>query len=208
MSVVNIIHEPDALYLFTDAAGILNTGELREIKQKVHILAHCNAAISGRGLSSFVEGMIPYLNRNCCDFEHLLEEVPRYFRSEHTRRRLDFEACSTGSDAEIYICGYSTARDRLESYGIASHGDYSAPWAFTLLGNVTFVPGMPPVDTAGCSTMEEIGIRIMDRQRELMRAEERGLFCSGGFVQMTSVKRTEISTKIIKRYDDKIGDII
>lgn len=213
MSAVNIIKTDDAAYLFTDAASYYADGTLGAVGQKVAILGHLNCAISCRGPAGFDDELAQAINTAFGSFDELVESfalvVSNYFVGRDRYAR-----CETGPEVEVFLAGWSVSRDRPESYVVCSHGLNGEPWSLQPLGPVAIAPYEQALaERLGrlepSENVIEIGIALMEQQR-LVRAPHAGAGPAvagvGGFCQATVVSAFGVSTMIVKRWPDVVGE--
>ena len=87
------------------------------------------------------------------------------------------------------------------------------PWQVVDPGDFVFAPSNPEIE-AGCAAglraafSEAAAIDLLEQQRAMTTAGGAPFCTVGGFVQLTSITREAITTKIIHRWPDEIGEQI
>lgn len=216
MSACNIIKTEDAIYMFTDAASYWGDGTLGAVGQKVAILGHQNAAISCRGPKGFGDQIAGMVNCAFASFDELVQDFAVVVESAYECEREQFASCATGPEVEVFLAGWSESRNRPESYVVTSHGLYGDAWRLIALGPVAVAPFDAALDER-CAAMEPsddivaAGLALMEEQRKVRgQHAEAGPAVGGvgGFCQMTVIRPQSIQTAIVKRWDDRIGEVL
>lgn len=214
MSACNIIRLEDSIHMFTDAASYYADGSLGELGQKVSILGHLNCAISCRGPNGFGEELAQAINGAYQSFDELVESFALAVGNFYYMGRDTYALCDTGPEVEVFLAGWSESRDKPESYVVTSHDLNGEPWTLLPLGPIAIAPydealaerlgRLEPSENVG-----EIGVALMEQQR-LVKAPHAGggpvVAGVGGFLQWTAIRRESISTGILKRWDDALGE--
>ncbi len=218
MSAVAIILRASEACVLTDGAGIdESVGHLRWIGSKVYLLPKINAAASFMGPKDIGPALADMLSigENYDDAEARVGDV--------LRERLEPERATiermTGMPMEfaLYVAGISEKRGP-HSYMIQSidHPLFAQIKAWTPFdaGPVWLSPGtdelLATVDPARFDPVMD-GIRIMEAQRQIAQPQgpQGEMRCIvGGFVQLTTIAGDAITTRIIHRWPDKIGERI
>lgn len=216
MSVVNIIHTPEAVHLFSDGGLFSSDGSVSAILSKAYCLPHLNAVISSRGSCYFANQLVLTINRTFSSFEALVADLPELFRAQYEKH--EAVIAEAGAAFELWFIGWSHERGGPESYAISSHGLTArqhgvdaVPWEIVRLGSCSIVPC--DVDfgrrlaARSTNTQEELGIAIAECQRQLRGKNPFGHEITGlaGFIQQSTVSQNGIFTKILKRFPDEIG---
>lgn len=218
MPVVNILNTGDAVHMFTDGGAFAQDGTLADIINKAHHLPHLHAVITSRGSYWFMNRMVSAIIERFTGFEELVSGISTLFREQY-ERHADTIAESEIS-FEIWICGWSSERNRPESYGLRSHGLThavhgvdAAPWMLASVHNMnlpwdwdcaTRLAGQP------IETVEDCGVAIAESQRQFRGVSPNGIEVTGiaGFIQQSTVTRDGVASKILKRWPDKVGELV
>ncbi|KRE22565.1 hypothetical protein ASE66_25580 [Bosea sp. Root483D1] len=216
MSACNIIRTDEAIYLFSDGASYYGDGTLGAVGQKVSILAHLNCAISCRGPKGFGEELAQAVNDSFGSFDELVESFALAVSNLYAIGREGYALCQTGPEIEVYLAGWSDARNRPESYVVTSHSLYGPAWELQPLGPVAVSPFDADLE-ARCAALEPsddiiaTGVALIEQQR-LVRGSHAGAGPAvagvGGFCQVTIIRPQSIQTAIVKRWDDRIGEVL
>lgn len=214
MSACNIIKTDDAVYMFTDGASYYGDGTLGAVGQKVEILAHLNCAISCRGPAGFGDELAQAINTAFGSFDELVESFAPVVSNFYFVDRDRYARCETGPEAEVFLAGWSESRDRPETYVVTSHSLNGEPWSLQPLGPVAVSPydadlGARLARLQPSENVIEVGVSLMEQQR-LVRAPHAGAGPAvagvGGFCQLTVVTGAGVSTMIVQRWPDVVGE--
>lgn len=216
MSACNIIKTEDAIYMFTDAASYYGDGTLGAIGQKVSVLAHLNCAISCRGPAGLAEELAQAINTAYSSFDELVESFALAASNFYYVGRDRYALCATGPEIEVYLAGWSESRGQPESYVVTSHSLYGPAWELQPLGPVAVAPFDADLD-ARCAALEpgedviSTGVTLMEEQRKV-RGPHAGVGAPvvgvGGFCQVTIIRPQSIQTAVVKRWDDRLGEVL
>lgn len=216
MSAVNIIKTDEAIYLFTDGASYYGDGTLGAVGQKVSILAHLNCAISCRGPKGFAEELAQAINDAYGSFDELVESFALAVSNFYFIGRDRYALCTTGPDIEVFLAGWSESRGQPESYALTSHSLNGPAWELQPLGPLAVAPFDADLD-ARCAALppgEDVisaGVMLMEEQRKV-RGPHAGVGVPmagvGGFCQVTIIRPQSIQTAVVRRWDDRIGEVL
>lgn len=216
MSACNIIKTDEAIYMFTDAANYYGDGTLGAVSQKVSILAHLNAAISCRGPRGFAEELAQAINGEFDTFDALVESFALAVSNFYFVGRDRYALCATGPEVEVYLAGWSESRGQPESYVVTSHSLYGPAWELQPLGPLAIAPFDADLD-ARCASLEpgedviSTGVTLMEEQRKV-RGLHAGVGAAvagvGGFCQLTVIRPQSIQTAVVRRWDDRVGEVL
>lgn len=214
MSACNIIKTDEAIYMFTDGASYYGDGTLGAVSQKVSILAPLNCALSCRGPADFGEELAQAINAAYSSFDELVEIFALAASNFYAIGSERYALCQTGPEVEVYLAGWSEARNQPESYVVTSHSLYGPAWGLQPLGPVAVSPFDVDLE-ARCAARkpgEDIisaGVALMEEQRKV-RGTHAGAGPAvagvGGFCQVTIIRPQSIQTAIVKRWDDRLGE--
>lgn len=227
MTAINILVQPDAVYLFGDGASYDEEGRIVSLGGKAHVLSALSTAILVSGRSIAAPLIAHYLQLKTADFDQLeatiaarlpgiLDEVTDLFGEDEseTARRLQ---ATSGQGVELFVAGWSEKRKRGVAFRIASvpRGDdeaftvvereagFMAPPVTTDAWTEAFgcPPGAPP------DSMENFALTMLELQRQTTRPDGRHVI--GGLVEMVAVRRDRIESQILKRWPaDMVGEFI
>ena len=224
MTAVNIIRSPGCVHLITDGLmkipeEMLNrlppgTEGEHPLVAKAFPIPHLNLAFVVRGLPPHIAMLalaIPALAHSYDEVKDLFVEG---IRSVWTSTAPLWEQQhGKGSDmADIFVAGISETTGP-DSYAVVTHNRYrdTRAWQRRDLGPISMAPLDQAVFdkvaaslTAG-ESIEDVARAMIGAQRmqDVTMADGRALAGEdtiGGFVQVTSVRRDEITTRIVERY--------
>lgn len=216
MSAANVFLFVDRIVIWTDGASYDADGRLLSCHSKVGLLPHLNAALIVRG--PILKG--PLLTQQlggCGTFDELVSALPATIANAVLRHRHVWDLCTHGDSYEVIVTGWSEERGQPESYRLKS----IAPDDVEALSAVSIAPAndrliekmqaeFPGADDAILGQLD-VGLRLIEMQRELRfpnvgsHSEIRGV---GGFAQLTVIARDRIETAIVKRWPDRVGELM
>ena len=218
MTACNIIHEADAIYIFTDGASYHSDGTLGAVAQKVWPLAHLNCALVCRGPHVLMPALIGDAGTIFASFDELTAGIVPLAMATYARHKDALDLCSIGPDFDLFIAGWSEARGQPETYVVCSHGTSVEAWSLVPLGPVAIAPFNGDLAEWAAINLERLqalddpnamGLELMEAQRGLKGQHAgtgeqiRGV---GGFCQVTRITPRSILTGILRRWPDEIGE--
>lgn len=216
MTATNIITEPDAIHMFCDGAHYLGDGTLGAVSSKGYMLPHLRAAASVRGPTLFMDRLGPEIGRRFETFDEMVDGIVDLAREVSERDAETLGLCQIGADFDLFVAGFSEARDRPEAYIVASHGTNVEPWILHELGPLAIAPYDAELSVK-LEAMEpatdvlSAGIAIMEAQRGV-HAQNAGhgpaMAGVGGHCQWIKITRDSIQTAIVRRWDDVAGEVL
>ncbi|KRE13461.1 hypothetical protein ASE63_18485 [Bosea sp. Root381] len=219
MSVVNIVHGSNAVHMFTDAGLFAADGSVTALLHKAHPVPHLGAVFSSRGSYWFMQKIVTAISHHFSTFDEMIAGVRALFVSQYERHAEAIAAADAG-EFELWICGWSSARARPESYGISSrnlqlavHGVEAPAWALQQVGDMVLPRDgrfRQRLAAHPTNSIEELGIAIAECQRQLRGFTPSGVEVTGiaGFIQATTVTSDGITTKILRRWPDQVGQFV
>ena len=218
MSAVNIIRVPDAVHIFTDGASYHADGRLGAVGQKVWPLAHLNAALICRGPHLLMPSLIGRISTVFASFDELVAGIVQLAMIAFAEHKATLDCCELGPDFDLFIAGWSEARGRGESYVVCSHSTHVEAWSLAPLDDVALSPFNDEFGLwmtanaerlAATDSMSEMGAEMMEAQRGI-KGDHAGkgapIHGVGGFCQWTMITPCTITTGIVRRWPDAIGE--
>jgi hypothetical protein len=187
MTAVFIVKQPGAVHVLVDGAAIGPDGRIVGIFSKTVVLPHLGAAITLRGrVQHFADAILFGLPH---DFPGL-------------RAMAEASVRTMGNAIEIYIAAFDQAfaitaagTQEIEGFALAPHIEFAFLYGRT-------ADEIDPVDD-GVTVMEAL------RQNPVRFANGAVGPAAGGHVQLTTIRRNEITTSIIRRWPaDRIGGFV
>lgn len=224
MTAINIYRLPQVAYLFSDGVSYDLEGRLGSISSKTHIFSSLNCAMLFSGRAILTPYIVHLLEREASSFDHLMEVLP--YRLEGMIDELtnlfgiDKSPAAKGTPQGIraFVAGWSEQRGETVAFNISSVEDAAGRPPFEICERPDGFQS-PPVTseenargfggsfTVTPDTIENVAETILELQRHQRWAD--GNFNVGGLVELVTVKRDSITTKILKRWDeDVIGEKI
>ena len=204
MSAVNIFKAQRALHILSDGAACGPDGVLRCLRSRVAPLPHLGCALALRGPPSFLDvvswfaAMAPAQSFE--DLAGLFEDV--------VGQAVRTASGPDATDVEVFLAGLAgdgsphilAVRGRLSGGGSTLHhlGRCIAPSDAGEFGRR--LREAVDLDAPNFNPVRD-GVRLVERQREF----EGGI---GGFVQLTTIMQEGISTRILHRWPDVVGEVL
>ena len=215
MSACNGFVTPTASYLFTDAAVCdPNTFKVLAFLSKVAHIPHCGAAISATG-NAMVTSLFgsTLAQRDLRDFDDLVsqsldalqkcirdvEALPGATKHVFENFRIGIAGWSPKANAPAFYSIQSNDGIGIKPFELLSCDKFINPAAShendRSIIDLNFEPKRPA----------ESGLAIVRAQRKMKCGQ---YYAVGGWAQMTTVTRDGISTRILEKWPDKIGQRI
>lgn len=213
MSALNAFVTADAVHLFTDGAVYL-TGDSTVVgwMTKVFNLPAFDAVVGFVGTpQSALLSVAAAADVRATDFDGFMDVFGGKLKTAAAQARRGgqpfMESC------ELVVAGWSKSKDELQAHAIAGFSDngrpafemrpvtkFLRPYGGSLVG-VAFDPACP----------SESGLAIMEEQR-CSKWKPHGAWTDihavGGFCQHTILTRDEVTTRVIRRWPDVVGEKI
>ncbi|WP_146221825.1 hypothetical protein [Methylobacterium sp. B4] len=154
-----------------------------------------------------------------CTFDELVAVAPEHLRATHAAYIENMEARGLGAltprQAEFVIAGHSQGRDSLEGYLLrTSPGSGLEAWTLYPIPDDLISPISDRIIEAASEIAADVGapgeapeawaMRLVEAQRThpLMMENGREVVVAGVFCQLTTLTRSDISTKILRRWPE------
>lgn len=219
MSLLNIIRSEDRVTVMTDGAILDEQALVAGFMQKVAILTPLHAVVAFRGdamIAAAISNMIQMSAMQYATFDGMK-------RSIVSDVRLLFAALFNGPLAsanaadlhmEVAVAGWSEAEGPAAYFFHTNDASPVGAWNIQSDDTVRASPSDSQEIASRLSCLpltHQVMIEAAERQREIIEDHgPQGIPTSyvGGFLQVTTVTRDEIATKIIHRWPDQIGERI
>jgi hypothetical protein len=213
MTAINAWAGKDSATVYTDAAWVGPDGRLLWIAPKVVPLPHITAAMVVRGNSQTIHALQSHLPALLTSFDQAVREAGPMMLDPPKDLRAAMGPESFGG-WQVMLLGYS---EHMGSFagafmqGTIENGEpgwkvdpfmrLASPMSDDLAAKVEPMNDDPGPRGAGA---------IMDRQRRILNTDPAGVpgYVVGGFCQRTHITREGITTTIVRRWPDKIGEPI
>jgi hypothetical protein len=220
MSACNIIVRPDVAYLFADGAAYDQDGRVTSISGKIQPLASISAAMitTGRVLDSiFYAGA---LDGRADDFDDLIENVSNWLPEIVLECLSNFGVDDHGLGQRLVFAGWSKKRNACYGFGIATMDDISGHKAFEVirvdtamqspaLTEAEFLTGFGHAPTmADVADIETMALTVVELQRQQKQEWADGQHIVGGILELVTVQRDRIESRVLKRWPDRPGEFI
>jgi hypothetical protein len=237
LSVANILLQPDAGYLFSDAGGWDADGRLVRVDTKLHLLPRAKAAVVVRGMQP-PASVIALALEGIDTLDHLLNWLPDMARR---LKRMRFPTDSRFSDAvgglELTVVAW---RDEIDEIGIPGGwrltsddpnspaydgsimpGEDAAPYKLQPSGVLWISPGPSSLAAFGkpLNGVEDVfaldaeidGLALMEIQRsekfDVLRTG-RPIHIVGGFCEVAKVTAAGVGRRVLRYWPDVVGQEI
>ena len=228
MSAINVIRQRDAVHIVSDGALCDATGLVCEIGPNAFALPHLSAALAIRGSSHFMPFLVHRLSRESRSFEDLLASLIRTALEVHASFPMAFGTLGHGSvepDFDLVAAGWSGERQTPASYLVSSRdralapGVAAASWQLIELPDVLIAPPISDAQIAAIGwnaprsaelfRPESDGVALLKAQRfsrrQLAPEGSGQAYVVGGFIQLTSIFRDGVSSKVLHWWPDHVG---
>lgn len=215
MTAVNMIALPDRVHLFGDGSVYDADGALIATVGKIHLMSSLGAAMlmSGRAIAApFIAYM---LERQVESFDELHEHIADLLPQIEVQAEM-----LHGEDEEgfrLLFGGWSEAKAKPIAFAIATINSQTHE-AFTVieLSNAQTPVLTPDEIVRGfgrplsmddvVEDIEALALRVLELQR--LQPWPDGSYKVGGFAELCTITRDRLEFKILKRWQDKIGEPI
>jgi hypothetical protein len=214
MTLLNIVRRSDCVHLLTDGAGLNDSAKVEAMVSKCMIYPHLNMAIGFRGIhlvgmvlmSSFSSAIsFDDVRRN---FAKIVQGQVDATKSKWTkmlgRRAMQFDMAVAGwsKDGPRGLFLSTIERPGTPVFRAIEVDQLITPSSNILFAETSSVFARPDF------SIERDMIAIAEKQRNVIEPygpKRIKTALVGGYLQLTSIRDREISTRIIHRWDDKIG---
>lgn len=231
MTAINIITKPDAIHVLTDGAFYSSEGILLEVGTKCFALPTLDMVLVGRGRKDFMPFFISELDKRASDFDSAIEESPGALQAVMSCIPIlllnrEQQAGAFDPAFELWLMGYSRSRNAFETYILPTHDLHPGLLAWQM-GRVEGSMICAPVPTAEACRLAGVpddisienfdpeidGLRLLEIQRHVpsapdQRRPEKVGCIVGALAQITTITREGVSSKILRRWPDRIGEPI
>lgn len=216
MTAINVFCRGRAVHLLTDGAYLSPDGVLRLIGPKVRTLPHLNAMAIMRGPFDLESAFVNALGTAMTSFDHLLanfESAVNTIADAHAAAN-GFESFDlvVAGVSEFYqmpkvigaFCGETAGTNRTV---VQSLSDWTAPMTAGIRARLAargIDPESPSFDP------ERDGLTLLEEQRrEVIQPQGwPAIHIVGGFAQLTTLTTDGITTRVLKRWPDKVNEKI
>ncbi|SFU67785.1 MULTISPECIES: hypothetical protein [unclassified Methylobacterium] len=207
MTALNAILRPDAAYLITDGESRQSLGGLpgSELapRPKVLPLPHMNAALASRGSAA----LLPILYSRIAHLRSTFEEAAAFLGT-------DLQDTVTGMRQkmpdlamhDVVLIGWPESRDGPECWLAVDHSKWGPPAfeAIRVSGVVSPDDGSLAERMGGREVLEDSTFDPETESAALIEAQgAMPAGCVGAFVQLTTIRRDRIETRIVKWFEDQ-----
>lgn len=213
MTALHIYVRPNAVHVLTDGLQRGPDGEILGLAQKVRILGHLPAIVSGRGPSELPEYFADRATWRFASFDQAVDGMLETWRAALAQ----YEAAHPDARSRpnmVILAGWSEARGRPECWVVDSAREEAG--AVPLMNSCA--PSSPDLMrdlsamglTGGMASFDPLkdGLRIMRAQRALRFPHpvsgEPGQIV-GGFCQLSSVGGGGVGTRILERWPEDVA---
>lgn len=224
MTAVITVVGDEAAHLVTDGAGVDAAGLVQLIAPKAHIFPHIKAAIALRGMHVAFPVFQTHLAGIADSYDGLKAHFAEGFQQDWELHKEELAKAFGPSVLvfDLFVVGWSEAKNGPDAYAFFSHARHAGEAAYrvTDLDYVCATPELPAhflerlAPKLSGVGFDRAAIKIMEEQRRLIAtaadsptlAEPNSIV--GGFVQVTTVTVDAITTRVVHRWPDKLGERI
>ena len=233
MTAINSIVLRDRLHVFSDGAHYDRHGVIKAITSKISQIPSYPGIVAVRGATYSAPLLAHDFGLHAPNFDRLLEEVETLFPFLMEKYADQFGGNTSG---QLFLGGWSETRRKMELYFLSNDDLHlssvegeDTEGAFRpdvgelqnlATGNI--LPGLMegdvergfdpyPAPDQVEANIEYIARTILELQRQRKHGaieDSEAEHIVGGFVQLTTVSRDGISTRILHRWPDTIGETI
>jgi hypothetical protein len=228
MTAINVIRQANAVHVLTDGIVCNSEGVISEIGPNTFTLPNLPAALAIRGPTQFMPFLVHRLSRECQSFDELLKNIVPAALDVHMSIPMTLGYGEVRPNFDLVVAGWSNERGRPESFVMTNQeprdqiGLATAAWQLMRLPDVSIAPsvGMAQIKSVGWRVPESAeafqpsidGIKLLHAQRlsKGLRPAlpNRDTDSVGGFVQLTTVHAHGISSTLLHRWPDRVGQRI
>lgn len=213
MTAINVIKQKNAVHMITDGASWIFDGGFGPACCKAWPIAHLHAVVSGRGPRLGPLLLADFLNTAGRTYDEMKKNAATIVGELYACHGESLIANPFGPKAEFVIAGWSESVGP-DAFVISLQ---EGAWAGQDAGAVMMAPGdlglqravlaAMPAGVTDAESMDAArdGLAIVQAQRAA-RSIENGAPVVGGFVQITTVTREAISTRILHSWPDEWGE--
>lgn len=221
MTAINIIRQKNAVHMITDAAGYDERGVLLTIGPKAWPLPHLNAVFAARGPKLLSPLIADMLAQSATSYDALKGEFADIVISGCGRLGL----VDDQAPFQLAVAGWSESHGP-DSYVLTNHPGQAdiKPWTVAQCGPISIAPSTEAMHAVflekvvGATAIDALdpettALKLIALQRHAKVSVLNGspddlFFLVGGFAQITTVTPGGISTRILHRWPDKLGETI
>jgi hypothetical protein len=209
MTALNVVCLADSVHLVSDGAACDGDGRLAALFHKVTPLPHLNLAIGVRGVRAAAIMAVDTISVGATSYDDLRSRVAKILKDYLGPVAPAWEK-QLGQDAlkfEVVVAGWSESRgpaafvmatsDLNDAHGLPAWTPVDVPGAYFSPSNEQLSADFARIQL---SFDDATAVELVRRQRAMDRV--------GSFVQLTTVRREGIETRILKRWPDVIGKTI
>lgn len=218
MTAINVFFAPDRVHMVTDGAAIEQDGRLARLSNKAVPIPHLNAVIGARGAAGLPGILSELITSTANGYDEVKACIIGKFRSVIEPAAERQRAAGGGEfEVDLVVAGLSESAGP-NCYVIASHANHPGVSAWTLIPiefalltpeNDALAADIEPLLEGDCD-VEAVAVRALEGQRRIRVPHgTAGEVCIvGGFAQLTTVAPDGITSRILKRWPDKIGQLL
>lgn len=211
MTACNIFVTAEEARIFTDGAWLRPDGTLDHCRPKVLMLPHFPAVIATQGGSELPALIGPHFERLFASFDEMVAGAAAFMRNppEALARIL---AMPVFKIERVFLIGYSEEAGSVRGFYLQSVDAPGLPAWETSPFSRAVSPPAPECESIlrpeGGLIYPQFAIKMMEEQRRFTGDIGNGTVVRavGGFCQMTVVTRDEITSGILARWPDRIGE--
>jgi hypothetical protein len=222
MSAINVIRQTHQVHVLTDGAAYDPDGRLVMVGPKISIVPHLSCALAFRGPAATRCLLTEVLAHGAASYDGLRDTIAEMLRESAAIYAPLFDGCQLGPDFEVVVAGWSETKGA-DCYILPTHDRYGEAFSPVAIEGVTCLPSdeilQPEIEAllvglvADDVDPEVQGLAIMEMQRAhpvVHLVDQLGDLTPrrsvGGFAQLTTIRPDGITSKILRRWPDVVGE--
>ncbi len=224
MTSINIITEPDVVYMFGDGASYDKDGVLLSITGKAYVLSSLSAAFLFSGRSICAPFIAHHLDRQASDFDELKATIatrlPAMIEHLTDLYGADEKHEDAGQGLRLFVGGWSASRRRPVSFMIGTTEVAGIPpytptepragggWQSPGLSAEQCMLGFGGPPAVNAQTIANVAVTTLELQRQ-GEAASGEVVSVGGLVELVEVRRDQTEVRILHRWpEDRVGEVM
>lgn len=216
MTAINVFRTKTQVHVITDGAMTSASGKMLSFGSKAHIYPHLQSVIAIRGSNQVALVLADTLSRNANDYDGLKVSALKVLSGELAGSFTKLFAKLVPSnmrELDVVIAGWSKKLNRSDSFLIATHSKHPGVPAMQIIDYGPYLIAPPLLEATSDLQSRIDQLRdgtpshvISQLAADLVTKQCQAKNNVGGFCQLTTVTENLISSRIVARFSDKIGE--
>lgn len=207
MTAINVIKQSDSVHMLTDGATCRDGSRYAASTCKAFPVPHLNAVIATSGSLMWSPLILSNLLLSVTTYDELKQWAPTLLHKAVVEASHVFSGEGT-PEVLLVVAGISETTGP-DAFSVTTCERIAEPWVALTHGDCSLWPSTPEIQAEFHEAYGDVtsgddldparwGVRAIEMQRKHPEA------IIGGFVQLTSVTREGITTRIVHRWDEPI----